>query len=159
QRIEKLPSPRRGLPLPIELDQPLVRLAVVRRRLPLGRAEQLRQHWRGGPLLRERQRRLHRLELGGDLAEPDHLLAHFEGLRQTDGDDLPEPLQLCFGAAAARLRGEELTPLESVLLQLLLDPFPFLGVPREAPANLLGAVRWALVPPFRDLRPGRSGLR
>ena len=159
QRIEKVPSSRGGLPLAIELDQPLVGLAVVRRRLPLGRAEQLRQHWRGGPLLRERQRRLHGLELGGDLAEPGHLLAHFEGLRQTDGDDLPEPLQLCFGAAAARLRGEELTPLESVLLQLLLDPFPLLGVPREAPANLLGEVRRALGRLFRDLRPGRSGLR
>jgi len=68
-------------------------------------------------------------------------------------------LQLCFGAAAARLLGEELTPLESVLLQLLLDPFPLLGVPREAPANLLGEVRRALVRLFRDLRPGRSRLR
>ena len=110
--------------MPVELRQPLLRLAVIPRSLPLDRARQALQHRRRSLVLGQVQLGLQGLESGGDLAEASHVLARDEHLRQPDDNHLLEPLQLLLDAVAEPLRRNELTPAEAGILELLLDRLP-----------------------------------
>ena len=139
QGSQKLASRCGDLPLAIERGKALVPLTVVSRIQSLGSARQLRVHLRRRPIW-SRQSGAERLKLRVHLGEARHVLASLEGLRQLDGDHLLEPRQLTLAALLA----EELAPEESPLLQLILDGLPFLRLPGEASANVLGELRGAL---------------
>src|SRR5207237_9914311 len=148
---------RCGLPLAAEVDQPLVRVAIIRRREPLGGARELREHRRRRCVFRDRQRRPQLLKLRIHLAEAGRVLARLEGLRQLDADQLLWPVPQRRGVAP--LLAEKLAPEEPPLFQLVLDRLPFLGVPAEEAAYLLRELTRALQRLFRERRPGGRALR